>query len=65
MPLKGGGGAILYSGFINQDCTGLKISVGHGRLSDPLVKLSDVKRKAPGILSDRSKIEDFCPIQMY
>ena len=38
---------------------GLKISVGHGHLSDPFVKLSDVTRKAPDILSDRSKIESF------
>ena len=37
---------------------GLKISVGHGHLSDPFVKLSDVIRKAPDILSDESKIED-------
>ena len=40
--------------------SGLKISFGHGHLSDPFVKLSDVKRNAPDILSDQSKIEDFC-----
>ena len=37
---------------------GLKISVGHGHLSDPFIKLSDVNSKAPDILSDGSKIED-------
>ena len=38
----------------------LKILVGHRHLSDPFVKLSDVKRKALYILSDHSKIGDFC-----
>ena len=40
--------------------TSLKISVGYGQLYDPLVKLSDVKKKILEILSDRSKTEDSC-----
>ena len=39
---------------------GLKISIGHGQLPDPFVKLSNATRKALDILSDRSKLQDFC-----
>ena len=40
--------------------TGLKISVGHGHWSDPFVKLSDVVRKPPDILSDKSETGVYC-----
>ena len=29
-------------------------------MSDPFVKLSDVERKSPDILSDQSETEDYC-----
>ena len=40
---------------IDSIVTGLTISVGHGHWSDPFVKLSDVVRKPPDILSDKSE----------
>ena len=45
---------------IDSIVTGLKISVGHGHWSDPFVKLSDVARKPPDILSDKSETGVYC-----
>ena len=45
---------------IDSIVTGLKISVGHGHWSDLFVKLSDVVRKPPDILSDKSETGVYC-----
>ena len=45
---------------IDSIVTGLKILVGHGHWSDPFVKLSDVVRKPPDILSDKSETGVYC-----